>query len=166
MGDYNIYVKNMLGRGGSSQNKLSAKGSVHRSKNIVNNSKKLKRIPGMASKGISSISSMSSGSSSLGLGTMMKGAGVAGAIGLLLVAAEKVVSFGINLKEARTGEQVWAHNSRATLKTVTSLGTNYLFRAIQNELFTKKTISRQNYGLDYGRELYQINVEGSKNKRI
>jgi hypothetical protein len=163
MGDYNIYVKNMLGRGGSSQNKLSAKGSVHRSKNIVNNSKKLKRISGMASKGISS---MSSGSSSLGLSGMMKGAGAAGAIGLLLVAAEKVVSFGINLKEARTGEQVWAHNSRATLKTVTSLGTNYLYGAIQNELFTKKTISRQNYGLDYGRELFQINVEGSKNKRI
>jgi hypothetical protein len=35
MGDYNIYVKNMLGKGGSSQNKLSAKGSVQRNKNIV-----------------------------------------------------------------------------------------------------------------------------------
>jgi len=163
MGDYNIYVKNMLGRGGSSQNKLSAKGSVHRSKNIVNNSKKLKRIPGMASKGISS---MSSGSSSLGLSGMMKGAGAAGAVAALIALADKVVSFGINIKEARTGEQVWAHNSRATLKTVTSLGANYLFGAIQNELFTKKTISRQNYGLDYGRELFQINVEGSKNKRI
>jgi len=163
MGDYNIYVKNMLGRGGSSQNKLSAKGSVQRNKNIVNNSKKLKRISGAASKGMSS---MSSGSSSLGLGKIMKGAGVAGAIGLLLVLAEKGVSFGINLKEARTGEQIRAHNARTTLNTVSSLGTNYLFGHIQNELFTKKTISRQNFGLDYGRELYQINVEGSKNKRI
>jgi len=163
MGDYNIIVKNMLGRGGSSQNKLSAKGSVQRNKNIVNNSKKLKRIPSMASKGLSS---MSSGSSSLSLGGIPKGAGVGAVISGLIILADKVVSFGINLKEARTGEQVWAHNSRTTLKTITSLGTNYLFGAIQNELFIKKTISRQNYGLDYGRELYQINVEGSKNKRI
>ena len=163
MPDYNIYVKNMLGKGGSSQNRLSAKGSVRRKQNIVNNSKKLKRIPSIASKGISS---MGSGSSSMGLGGLAKGAGVGVFISGLLILAEKVVSFGINLKEARTGEQVWAHNSRTTLNTIASLGTNYLFGAIQNELFTKKTISRQNYGLDYGRELYQINVEGSKNKRI
>jgi hypothetical protein len=117
----------------------------------------------MASKGISS---MSSGSSSLGLSGISKGFGVGAVISGLIILADKVVSFGINLKEARTGEQVWAHNSRTTLKTITSLGTNYLFGAIQNELFAKKTISRQNYGLDYGRELYQINVEGSKNKRI
>ena len=163
MGDYNIYVKNMLGRGGSSQNKLSAKGSVQRNKNIVNNSKKLKRIVNSAGKGMSS---MSSGSSGLSLGGMMKGVGVAAVVASLIGLAEKGVSFGISLKEAKTGEQIRAHNARTTLQTVTSLGKNYLFGAIQNELFTKKTISRENFGLDYGRELFQINVEGSKNKRI
>ena len=163
MGDYNIIVKNMLGKGGSSQNKLSAKGSVQRSKNIVNNSMKLKKIPSLASKGISA---MGSGSPSLSLGVLAKGFGVGAVVGGLVMLAEKAVSFGISLKEARTGEQIRAHNARTTLKMVTSLGGNYLFGAIQNELFAKKTISRQNFGLDYGREIYQINVEGSKNKRI
>ena len=165
MGDYNIIVKNMLGKGGSSQNKLSAKGSVQRSKNIVNNSMKLKRIPSLASKGISA---MGSGSPSLSLSLIgvAKGFGVGAVVGGLVMLAEKAVSFGISLKEARTGEQIRAHNARTTLKMVTSLGGNYLFGAIQNELFAKKTISRQNFGLDYGREIYQINVEGSKNKRI
>lgn len=163
MSDYNIYVKNALGKGGSSQNKLSTKGSVQRKNNIVNNSKKLKRIPSIAS---GAMSSMGSGSSNLSLGKTAKGFGVGATITGLLILAEKVVSFGININEAKTGEQVWAHNSRTTLKTVTSLGTNYLYGYAQNELFTKKSISRQNYGLDYGRELYQINVEGSKNKRI
>ena len=163
MGDYNIIVKNMLGKGGSSQNKLSAKGSVQRSKNIVNNSMKLKKIPSLASKGISA---MGSGSSSAVLGKVMKGFGVGAVVAGLTQVAEKAVSFGISLKEARTGEQIRAHNARTTLKMVTSLGGNYLFGAIQNELFAKKTISRQNFGLDYGREIYQINVEGSKNKRI
>jgi hypothetical protein len=160
MGDYNIIVKNMLGRGGSSQNKLSAKGSVQRSKNIVNNSKKLKRISGAAGKGISSISS---GSSSLSLG---KAIGASGLVAATILLADKVVSFGISLKEAGTGEQIRAHNARTTLKTVMTSGTNYLYGHIQNELFTKKVISRQNFGLDYGRELYQINIDGSKNKRI
>jgi len=163
MNDYNIIVKNMLGRGRSSQNKLSAKGSINRSKNIIGNSKNLKRISNMASKGISSAGS---GSSNLGLTSLAKGAGVASVIGALMVVAEKGVSFGINMQEARTGEQIRGHNARTTLKTVTSLGTNYLYGHIQNELFTKKIISRQNFGLDYGREIYQINVNGSKNKRI
>ena len=47
-----------------------------------------------------------------------------------------------------------------------SFGTNYLFGGIQNELFNKQVVTRQNLGLDYGREVYNMNIEGIKNKRI
>jgi hypothetical protein len=164
MPDFNIIVKNMLGKGKSSSNRLSAKGSIQRQKDTISSINGLKRVTGMTS---STLSSINSGSSGANLVKAAKGAGLAGAaIGALIVASEKVMSFGINIREAKTGEQVWAHNAKTTLKTVTSLGGNYLFGYAQNELFNKKVISRQNYGLDYGREIYQMNNEGYKTKRI
>ena len=107
---------------------------------------------------------MNSGNSPVSLAKSLgKGAAVASA---MLLVADKVVSFGINYKQAKTGNQLTAHNEKTSLNTVMSFGTNYLFGGIQNELFNKQVVTRQNLGLDYGREIYNMNIEGIKNKRI
>ncbi|MCK9576426.1 MAG: hypothetical protein M0R51_10935 [Clostridia bacterium] len=164
--DYNINIRNGMGGGGktASQMKLSTKGSINRAKNTMQSTGLLKK----ATSGVNStMSAINSGSSTGILSSKIGKIGSAGAaIGMLLATSEKLISFGINLQEAETGNRITAHNSRNTLKTVSSLGMNYVYGAIQNELFTKRQISRQNYSLDYGRELYGINVEGTKNKRI
>jgi len=157
MGDYNINVNNnMGGRKSAAKRKLSAKGSIQRAldtKNIANKIRKTTNVLGNASSGSSS-------------GIFSKVAGKSAVLGVLLVSAEKISNFGINVAQARTGNQVTSHNSRTTIKTISSGGMNFAFGAIKNELFTKQVISRQNFGNDYGREIYQINVEGKKNKRI
>lgn len=160
----NIYVRNQLGGKSGPRQRLSAKSTIKRNKNTKDSSKMSLKAASSFNK---TLGHMSSGSSSNVMSSSLGKAGVTAAvIGAGITVAEKIFSFGISLKEAETGDRVSANNARATLKTVTSLGTNYLYGAIQNELFTKRVISRQNYGLDYYRELYQLNMEGTKIKRI
>ena len=156
--DYNINIRNRMGSGGksASRKKLSAKGSIDRSKTTMNMTSKLKSSSGV-------LSSVSGGK---GLKALGKVAGKLGVLGAVMVGAEKGANFGINLYSANTGNQIQSHNARTTLNTISSFGTNYAYGTLKNEIFTKKIISRQNFGLDYGRELYKINVEGTKNKRI
>jgi hypothetical protein len=165
--DYNINIRNGMGGGGKSaaQQKISGKGSIAKAKNTINHSGLVRKSLGTIGKGIS-MATGSGGSGALA-SSIGKSGGVAGQIaGFLITNAEKIANFGINIYEAGTGNEMASHNYRTTLKTISSMGKNYLIGAIQNELFTKQTISRQNYGMDYGRELYQINVDGFKNKRI
>jgi hypothetical protein len=156
--DYNINIRNRMGSGGksASRKKLSAKGSIDRSKTTMNMTSKLKSSS-------SALGNVSSGSGGKMLG---KVAGKSAIVGVILTSAMKLASFGISMYSANTGNTIRTHNARTTLKTIGSMGTNYMYGALKNEIFTKKVISRQNFGLDYGRELYQINVEGTKNKRI
>lgn len=164
MADHNIYIKNQLGTSKGATKKLSAKGSIERK--TITMTQKFKPPKSISAPG-NIISNIDKGGST---GILSKGAkkiGTAGAvIGVLLTTGEKVASFAINMRESKTGNSLRAHNSRTTLNTVTSVGLNYAYGALNNELFRKKEISRQNNALDYGRDLYQINVEGSKTKRI
>ena len=165
--DYNINIRNGMGGGGktTAQKKLSAKGSIARAKETMRDTGLLKKGLGGVNKAVS-MASGGGGSSGMLSSTLGK-AGIVGAvIGKLLETGEKVANFGVNMYEADTGNEIQSHNARTTIKTVTSMGLNYIGGYVENELFTKKTISRQNYGLDYGRELYGINVEGTKNKRV
>lgn len=163
--DYNINIRNQMGKGGgksAAQQKLSAKESIIRIKETIVQK-------GMGKKGLGVLGKAISTATGRGASGML--ASVAGSTGSSIVAfiitnAEKVANFGVNLYEAETGNEMRSHNARTTIRTISSLGMNYVSGAIQNELFTKKTISRQNYAMDYGRELYQINVDGQKNKRI
>ena len=164
MEDANIYIRNMTGGKSGARQRLSAKGSVSRKKSISNAGNHLKKLRGGLG---STISHISTGSSSAIMAKNVGRAGMTGAvIAVAMAGIEKGVSFGISLTEANTGEQLRANNSRATIKTVTTMGTNYLYGAVKNELFTKKIISRQNIGLDYYREVYQLNIEGAKIRRI
>lgn len=147
----------------ASQQKLSAKGSITRAKETMGGKSLLKKGIGIAN---TTISTATGGNSSV-LKTAIGKAGPAGLIiGAIMTGAEKIADFGINIYEAQTGNEMRSHNARTTVKMISSLGIGFAQAAIQNEIFTKKIISRQNYGIDYGRELYQINVDGTKNKRI
>lgn len=165
MEDANIYIKNGMGsgRGTVAQKKISSKGSIDRNKNTMALTSKVKSI----SRGLGGVAGdIGKGSSTSVMKGISKSGTVGAIIGGLLTLANKGYGLYINYNEAQTGDKLRAQNSRATLNTITTGGMNYVYGAIQNELFTKQTISRQNFANDYGRELYQINVEGYKNKRI
>jgi len=164
MEDANIYIRNQLGAKSGAQQKLSAKGSIERAKNTLNSANSIKTVESTLSSTLGHISS-GTGSNTLTKGISKAGL-TSGLLAAIIAGAEKVVSFGIDLKYSGTGERIWANNSKATLKTALSLGTNFIYGGFQNELFIKKELSRQNFGLDYYREIYNINMEGSKNKRI
>lgn len=149
------------GRGKTvAQQKLSGKSSIIRAKETMATKGTPRKSFSFANKAVS----IATGKGSSGL-LASAGSKATGVIGGILILAEKIASFGVNIYEADTGNEISSHNVRNTIATVSSLGMNYLSGSIQNELITKKTISRQNYSLDYGRELYDINVNGQKNKR-
>lgn len=150
------------GRGKSvAQQKMSAKSSIARIKGIVADKGVSRKSFSFPSKAVS----IATGKGSSGL--LASAGSKAGVIvGAIIAASEKIAQFGVNIYEADTGNEIRSHNARNTIATISSLGMNYVSGAIQNEFITKKIISRQNYSMDYGRELYQINVDGQKNKRI
>lgn len=161
---FNININNGMASGKSSaMRKLSAKGSIQKNKNTMQIAKRLKTSMRSAGNAVSSISS----GSSTGVLTskLSKSGGIIAVLGAGLVAVEKVSKFGVNVYEVNTGNTLTSHNVRTMINTVSSLGTNYAYGMVRNEIFTKKLIQRQNYGLDYYRELYDINTEGSKFKK-
>lgn len=163
--NFNININNYMGsRRNSSQNKLSAKGSMRRKNNAMQSSSNIKKPLSTMKKAAGVVSS---GKSSAMLSKAASKGGMAlGVIGLILAAVDKVGNFGLRVAEAQSGNVLTTNNAKFALKTVSSFGLNIVGPAIQNEIFTKKIIDRQNYGLEYGRELYDINVNGNKYKKI
>lgn len=161
----NININNNMGRNKSfSQGKLSAKNSIARKKNTMDIAKKLKTPMKEFDKALGNINSgNSSGVLSSGIS---KGAKSAAILGMVLATTEKFANFGVNVYEAQTGNSLTAHNTRTMIKTASSLGLNYAYGALNNEIFTKKIVDRQNHALDYGREIYNITTYGSKYKKI
>lgn len=165
--DMNINIRNQLGGKSNAKQKISAKGSIRRAKSTMRTSLMPKKLTSSLKGAMNHANSGSSANMLSSVSAVSKGAGITMAfVASLTMASIKIAKFGININEAQTGDRVWSNNANATLKTITSLGTNYLYGGIHNELFTKRKISRQNYGLDYYREIYQLNMEGYKNKRI
>lgn len=165
MEDANIFIKNGMGSGKNTiaQQKLSAKHSLNRNKSTMQLSSKVKNVLGGAGKMAGNINTGSSTSVISKVGKLGATAAIGGA---LVTLAIKGANFGINYKEAETGNSLRAHNSRAIINMISTAGTNVLYAGLKNEIFTKKIISRQNFSNDYGRELYNMNVEGQKTKRI
>lgn len=78
--------------------------------------------------------------------------------------ADKGINFFANIYQARSGERMMTSNTRAFSKVATTLGASYLEGAIDNWLYRGPEVERQNYMLDYGRNLYTMNVQNDKNK--
>ena len=159
----NIYLRNSLGNSGSGKkNKLSASSTFSRNKDTVKKNTKITRAMSQTGKVMNIVNGYSSRPLTAVIGKM----GTTGSvITASLVLSEKIADFGINIWEAETGESMLAHNMRAGVRTITSLGTNLLIGRIQNDIFATRQIARQNRTLDYGRELYNLNVLGEKYKR-
>lgn len=85
---------------------------------------------------------------------------------MISMAVEKGGNTLIKLYQAHSGEDMLASNAKAILKTATSGGTNLLSGYVENLLYTRPQIRRQNNMLDYGREIYLRNVENNKNRFV
>lgn len=78
--------------------------------------------------------------------------------------AEKLGLLATSIYQARSGEDMLVNMTNAKIKTVTSLGTNLISGTIRNELFVKPRIMRENYMLDYKKDLYNQQGFNDKNK--
>jgi len=155
-----------MGSGGSgAQTKLSAKGTQ---------SKQITTLRESSSNGLSGRDVLKPINTMVGIGTGnapkllssgLSKMGVTGAIiGAGLAIADKVINFGIDIWESNTGESMIAKNTRMEVNTVMTMGMNVLSGSIKNQLITHNVIRRQNNMLEYGRELYNLNIDGQKNK--
>lgn len=86
----------------------------------------------------------------------------------VIAVASKVANKGVDLyakyQIGKTGQTVHYTNIKAAKDMIFSLGKNYVSGYIQNELFTKKAVERQNSTLEYDRQIYNINNYGNKYK--
>lgn len=78
-------------------------------------------------------------------------------------AIDKHAQFGISVYQAHSGEDMLSANMSAMAKAYTTLGGSYIKAGFENILFNRPKVRRQNYMLDYGRNLYMRNIENEKN---
>lgn len=169
MADHNIYIRNRLNSGGNgSTKKLSAKGS---SESQITTLKQkgggggYSRSSTQMARAVNTAISLGTGHSFKALTSSISKIGVTGLIiGKSLEVADRLVTFGVDIWESNTGESMIAKNVKAGVQTVMSGGMNVLSGAFRNALITQNVIRRQNTMLEYGRELYNLNIEGTKNK--
>ena len=171
MADYNIYLRNRLGQNSGKTQKISAKGTSIELKDTMKSKKRNAFINSNNFGNYVPISGGGKVSSGASKSVVKAGLSKAGPVGVAIAAVltalqitEKVVSFGVNIWEANTGESIRANNLRATAKTHASLGTNLIIGGINHALFDAKRIKRQNIGLEYGQQIYNLNYLGEKNK--
>ncbi len=159
--DINVYLR---GKGGTSRakSKISAKGSLERKQITGANGFK------KAEKTIQTISKATSVEGAAGIvgGTASKAVPVLATIALVAKLADKVVNIGANIYEAQSGENMISSNIKATSKAITSFGVSLISGGVSNWLYNQPAIRRQNYSLDYNRELYLRNVDNEKNRFI
>lgn len=147
-----------------SQLRLSAKGTSETQKIALKQSSNGSNMPSFNSVLKTAVNVGTGNVSGLMTAGLMK-AGITGAIiATGLATSDKVARFGIDIWESHTGESMVARNMRATTSTITSLGGNLLSQAIKNAVITKNQIERQNLNLEYGRDLYNLNIYNEKNK--
>ena len=154
--DINVYLRNKGGRTTRAKSKLSTK-ETHASKKGGTSTATKKETNHMGALA----TFMSSGSilkSSVMKVPVLRSVMIAGKV------ADKGVNFATAIYQAHTGENMISNNIRAYSKVTTTLGVSYLEGAIENWLYRQPEVRRQNYMLDYGRELFIRNIENEKNQ--
>ena len=154
--DINVYLKNKGGRTTRAKSKLSTKETHNnkKGKTTTDNKKATNHMGALAT-------FMSSGhlmKSSVMKVPVLREIMAAGKV------ADKAVNFAANIYQARSGEKMLSSNIKAHSKVATTLGISYIEGAISNWLYREPEVARQNYMLDYGRELYIRNIENEKNQ--
>ena len=154
--DINVYLRNKGGRTTRAKSKLSAKETHNNKKGGTSTStKKETNHMGALATFMSSGHILKSGVMKV---PALRSAMVAGKV------ADKGVNFLTSIYQARSGERMISNNARAYSKVFTTLGIAYIEGAIDNWLYREPEVQRQNYMLDYGRELYLRNIENEKNQ--
>lgn len=82
----------------------------------------------------------------------------------VLEIANKSADFGIDIVQAKSGNELYYGNVKQVKNTIMSLGTNVVYGTIRNEFITKRIVERQNNALEYGNKLYNLNNYGEKFK--
>ena len=154
--DINVYLRNKGGRTTRAKSKLSAKETHNnkKGKTTTDNTKATNHMGALAT-------FMSSGhimKSAVMKVPLLRSVMVVGK------AADKAVNFGTALYQARSGEKMISSNIKSYSKIATTLGIAYVESTVDNWLFREPEVERQNYMLDYGRKLYNVNIENDKNK--
>ncbi len=155
--DINVNLRNGGGRTTRAQSKMSTKGSFNNKKGRMATvaTKKETNHMGALATFMTSGNMLKSGLMKVPL---LRSVMVAGKV------ADKGVQFGTAIYQARSGEKMISHNIKAYSKVYTTMGIAYLEGALDNYLYREPEVKRQNYMLDYGRELFLRNIENEKNK--
>lgn len=154
--DINVYLRNKGGRTTRAKSKLSAK-TTHANKKGATSVATKKETNHMGA--LSTF--MSSGN--LTKSSIMKVPILRNVMAAAKL-ADKAVNFGTAIYQARSGEKMISSNVKAYSKVSSTFGAAYISSAIDNWLFREPEVQRQNYMLDYGRNLYIRNIENEKNK--
>jgi hypothetical protein len=153
--DINVYLRNKGGRTTRAKAKLSAKETHSSKKGGTSATKKDVNNMGVLATFMSTGNPLKSG--------VMKVPVIRSVMATGKV-ADKAVNFGTAIYQAHSGENMISGNIRATSKIASTFGVSYLEATISNELYRRPTVERQNYMLDYGKELYNLNIENNKNQ--
>lgn len=154
--DINVMLR---GGGGVSQNMSRAKSNLS-AKSTSTSNKKFKSYTNMVS-GMTTFASTGKFST----GAVMS-VPVLRNIKMVTMVLDKGVNFGTKLYQAHSGEDMLISNFKAKYNTVTSLGKNVIEGYVQNLLYNRPVVRRQNNMLNYGREIYLRNVESEKNQFV
>jgi len=155
--DINVYLRSKGGKTTRAQAKLSTK-ETHQSKKGRTSASATKKETNHMGALATFMSSGNLLKSSIMKVPLLRSVMVAGKV------ADKGVNFATAIYQARSGEQMISNNIKAYSKVASTLGLAYVEGAIDNWLYRKPTVERQNYMLDYGRKLYIRNIENEKNQ--
>lgn len=162
MADTNIYIRNGLGKKNNTQRTSTngtRKGILEKKRqNTISGIKKGSQIVNKVTTGNVGVSNLTALTNTGKLGITML------LIGKVVGAVSKGADLYINHLEAKTGDSVYYGNVKATKNLIMSLGLSQVYGAINNEIITKQIVRRQNYALEYGQQLYNLNNYGEKNK--
>lgn len=170
MADTRIVIENKIGQTNNTKN-TSVKGTREKTREAfksnnrgIGQDRKLSGLNKGLNASSSLISNVKRGSSGLSVGKSM-GVGVTFAIiQKVIELGSKIVILHYNIQEAKSGDQLYYSNQKQIVNTITSMGMNLVYGKIRNDLITKRVVERQNQSFEYGKNLYNLNNYGEKNK--
>lgn len=151
-GNIDINLRNKIGKGGNGGNRNSLKNK----RETIKNSKSSNKV------GIEKIRAAESVKYNQEMMAMF--APVIAGVAIASKVANKGIDLYAKYQTGKTGQTVHYSNIKATKDMVLSGGMNYVKGWINNEIFTKKAIERQNSTLEYDRQIYNLNNYGIKLK--
>lgn len=160
----NLNILNKVGQRGTSNNNSS----VAKNKRKINETKRSKTkslntaISSTATSLNKGLNLASGGSSGISLTKVAGATSMAVAAGVAI--ASKSHDLYVGIQRAKSGNNLYYSNIATKKKTIMMLGLNYLSGALNNALTTRHEIARENMGLEYHREIYNLNNFNEKNK--